>query len=135
MEGKHGRGDASEQGIKADPKQQERRPSREVLLRYPKAEEELEEPGNQPKPPHRVDRLAHDRANEVERPLEDQEQPEHVSNGHERTDGVDEGPYGRDEKKDAKERPCQPQLPTTDAAMNSSMADIKRSPLAALRRP
>ena len=71
MEGKHNRGDASEQGINAHPKQQERRPSREILLRYPKAEEELEEPGDQPEPPHRVDLLAHDRADEVEGPLED----------------------------------------------------------------
>ena len=42
VKGKHGRGDASEQGVKADPKQQERRPSREILLRYPKAEEDLQ---------------------------------------------------------------------------------------------
>ena len=108
MEGKHSRRDASEQGIKAHPKQQERRPSREILLRYPKAEEELEEPGNQPEPPYRVHPLAHDRANEVECPLEDQEQPEHVSDGHERTDGVDEGPYSRDEKEDAQEHPASP---------------------------
>src|SRR5262249_42748026 len=92
LEGKHDRGDPPDEGIETHPQQQERRPSREILLRHPKAQKELEEPGNQAEPPDGVDPLGRDRGDEVERPLEDQQEPKYVGNGDESTDGVDEGP-------------------------------------------
>ena len=59
VEGENYRRDPPEEGIEAYPEQQERGPSREILLRDPKAEKELQEPGDEAKPPRRVDPLAH----------------------------------------------------------------------------
>ena len=58
MKCKYDRGNPAEQGIEADPEQKQGGASREVLLRGPKSEEQLEEACYQAEPPDRIDTLA-----------------------------------------------------------------------------
>src|ERR1700756_516165 len=76
LEGDHDLRDATEQGEEADPDQQQRSLYRAVLLGGPETEQDLQDADHQAKPPSGVDLPGADGGDDVERALEDEQQPQ-----------------------------------------------------------
>src|SRR5215831_15669957 len=82
----------AEQGEEPNPQQQERPAGGEQLLGGPEAEHELQDADHQAEPPGAADFPGHEGGDDVERALEDEQQPQHGGEGPEGAEGVDERP-------------------------------------------
>src|SRR6185369_14479535 len=93
-------GDAAEQGEEPDPQQHQRRAGGEHLLGVPKAEQDQQDAGHQAEPPGAADLPGRDGADDVERAIEDKQQPNHRGQRPEGVDRVGERPDRADQEQD-----------------------------------
>src|SRR5271165_7034314 len=100
--------ESAEECIETHPKQQQQRPRWEVLLRCPESQANLEDARHKTEPPDAVDCLSSDRFDDVQGPLEHEEEAKDRSKGPERVDRRGERPYRPYEEQRSHQDSCPP---------------------------